>query len=223
MIKAIVFDLDDTLYDEIDYVKSGYYEVSKFIEKKYNIKNTNEIMWELFEESNKNIFNRLFEKLNIDYSIDDVNILIRIYKEHIPNIKLKDGAIQVLQFLKSKNIKTGIISDGTYITQENKIKSLNLEKYVDYIILTDSLGKKYWKPNRKSYDIMAKKFNIKLNEMIYVGDNPNKDFYCGKYGIITVRIYNKKGIYKKSLYLKDIKENITISNLYELQRIIKMF
>jgi putative hydrolase of the HAD superfamily len=52
--------------------------------------------------------------------------------------------------------------------------------------------------------------------MMYVGDNPEKDFYIGKiYSIKTVRI-NRNGLYSGASYLHGVKENISITSLSEL-------
>ncbi|WP_318753436.1 HAD-IA family hydrolase [Globicatella sp. PHS-GS-PNBC-21-1553] len=57
---------------------------------------------------------------------------------------------------------------------------LNLEKYFDKIIVTDELGRAYWKPHPKSFEIMKAHFGVNYNEMVYVGDNPQKDFFIKK-------------------------------------------
>ena len=69
MIKAIVFDLDDTLISERDYIKSGFKYVSKIISDRYKLDNNEvyEVMRELFKESPKNVFNRVLDNFNIKY------------------------------------------------------------------------------------------------------------------------------------------------------------
>ena len=63
MIKAVIFDLDDTLISESEYIKSGFESVSKEISNKYNldykdvVKKTND----LFSHSSKNVFNRVLQ------------------------------------------------------------------------------------------------------------------------------------------------------------------
>ena len=57
MIKAVIFDLDDTLISEYDYIKSGYRVISKKIKEDYKLENSEEqiynLMWELFENDSK--------------------------------------------------------------------------------------------------------------------------------------------------------------------------
>ena len=217
--KLIVFDIDDTLYNEIDYVKSGYKEVSKYIEKKYNKKNVYKMLMSLFDTSSKNVFNRLFDDLKIEYSNEDIMFLVNTYRNHKPKIKLARETISVINELKN-NYKLAIVSDGNYNTQKAKCNSLELDKYFDMIILTDEYGKDYWKPSRKAFDLLSNEFHVRLSDMYYIGDNPNKDFYISKYGINTIRYYNKNGIYYNSEYKENIKEKHRIDNLNEIKKII---
>lgn len=84
------------------------------------------------------------------------------------------------------------------------------------------MGREYWKPHPKAFEILKEKFDVEFNEMAYVGDNPEKDFYISKIiPVKTVRIYREDGVYKNNYYLNNIKENYSIQNLHEL--IMKLF
>lgn len=224
MIKAIIFDIDDTLYNEIDFVKSGYKVVSKDIAKKYNYKKGyiySELL-NLFKVSSKNVFDRLLKKLKIDYEQEYVDYLIKLYREHMPEISINKKTKKTLTLLKNQGYKICVISDGNYLTQKNKCISLGLYELIDKIILTDELGKNYWKPNPTSFEIIMNEFKLKENEMIYVGDNPKKDFYIKKYkSIYTARLYNPSGIYYNEKYLGGIEEDYKIENLRDLIKILK--
>ena len=217
--KLIIFDIDDTLYNEIDYVKSGYKVVSKYIEEKYNKINIYNQLLRIFNVSSKNVFNRLLDELNVDYSNDDVLFLVELYRNHKPDIKLSNDTIDTLTELRKK-YKLAVVSDGNYNTQKLKSEALELEKYFDEIILTDEYGKDYWKPSIKAFELLATNFDVKLEEMLYIGDNPNKDFYISKYRIKTVRLYNKKGIYYHDNYKDNIIEKFRINRIEEIRTIL---
>lgn len=217
--KLIIFDIDDTLYNEIDYVKSGYKVVSSYLEKKYKLNNLYDKMMELFNKSSKNVFNRLLDAMKIEYSKDDIVFLVDLYRNHKPDIKLSDDAIKTLKELKKKYM-LAIVSDGNYSTQKLKCDALGLDEYFDKIILTDKYGKEYWKPSRKPFDILSKEFGLSLNDMYYVGDNPNKDFYLSTYGINTIRLYNKDGIYYNENYKEKIREQYKI---YRIDSLLSFF
>jgi len=126
---VIVFDLDDTLYDEIDFVKSGFKEISRYL-------NDNSYYDFMLDDFTKNgsgkVFNNLIDKFNLNINIQK---LIEIYRFHNPNISLSKETIEILEF--AKEYKTALISDGHYIMQQNKFNTLGLKEYIDYPIFTD--------------------------------------------------------------------------------------
>lgn len=224
MYKVIVFDLDDTLYFEKDYVKSGYKIISKYLNQKYglNEKVIYKEMLFLFYKSSKNIFNRILDKYNISYSNEDIQNMITLYRNHKPKVKLSKDVRETLIFLLKKDYRLGIITDGFKEAQRKKIQALQLEKYFEKIIVTDELGenREYWKPHEKSYILMKEYFNVEFNEMIYIGDNISKDFIAPmKLGMLPIQIINEKNISQNINILrivirkiKDIKHYLKKSN-----------
>lgn len=226
MIKLVIFDLDDTLISEKQYVKSGYMVIAKRIKEDYALDDDEitiyNLMWELFEKNSKNVFNRLLDNLKLTYDKNYIKELIKKYREHSPKIYFYNDVVPCLKYLKNKNIKLGIISDGYLITQKNKLKVLKSYELFDMIILTDELGREYWKPSPKSFEMMKDYFNVNYEEILYVGDNPQKDFYIKKYyPIVTTRIYREDSIYLNEEYIDDVKEDYKINNLEDICEIIK--
>ena len=199
MVKAVVFDLDDTLISERQYIESGFKVVSKFIGDKYNL--DNDIVFEcmnmLFEESSKEVFNRVLDSFKIKYSKEELLYLIKVYREHTPEIEFFDDVIPTLEMLREKGMKLGIITDGYKETQSRKIEVLKCKELFDEIIITDEFGREFWKPHEKSYKLIAERLGVKLNEMIYVGDNVAKDFVtANELGITSICIQRNNRIYK---------------------------
>ncbi len=182
----IVFDLDDTLYDEVDFVKSGFREVANFLgnEKFFDF------MWNDFiKNGSGKIFDRLIKAYNLKVDIDK---LIEIYRFHYPDIAIDVKTENILKYLQSK-YKLGLITDGHYVTQRNKFKALGLNKYIHFPLFTDCLGAK--KPAKAPFLYFMEM--IKSKTYVYVADNPKKDFIAPKeLGWRTIRFKNPKGIYK---------------------------
>ena len=94
MIKAVVFDLDDTLISEKEYIKSGYRHIAEIISEQNRLNKElgdkhliYEVLIQLFDASPKNVFNRLLDKLEVPYTKDDILDLVKAYREHKPNIQ----------------------------------------------------------------------------------------------------------------------------------------
>ena len=175
-------------------------------------------MWELFENDSKNVFNRLLEKLKLNYNEEYIKELVKTYREHIPQIEFFEDVMPCIEELRQQGIKLGIITDGYAITQKNKLKVLNAYELFDKIIITDELGKEYWKPSPKAFEMMKEFFNIEYDEMMYVGDNPKKDFYIKMlYPVKTIRVVRNNGVYSEKSYFKGIKEDINIFSFKSLK------
>lgn len=225
MIKAVIFDLDDTLISERKYIESGYSHISYLLSKELN-KEQNEIydlLFEIFEQSPQRVFNRFFDILGVNYTQEKIFKLVEEYRNHFPTIRFYDDVIPCINDLKKLEIKLGIITDGYANAQRQKLTALKAYDYFDEVIITDELGKRFWKPHPKSFEIIKEKLNVEFDEMIYVGDNPKKDFYIGKvYPIRTVMINRKSSIYKNEAYYKNIKELYRIKSLHELMEVIQI-
>lgn len=220
MIKAVIFDLDDTLISEREYVISGYRHIADMLSVKVGVDKQAifDMLMGFFQISPKNVFNRLLDKMELPYTKGDIMELVDAYRNHEPDITFYDDVIPCLERLKEKGIKTGIITDGYISTQRNKLKVLNIDRYFNHIILTEELGREYWKPNSQAFKNMRNSLKTAFDEMIYVGDNPEKDFYIGSiYPIKTVRIGREHNEYElihtDKEYLNGIKEEYRITSL----------
>lgn len=204
---VIVFDLDDTLYDEIDFVKSGFNEIKRYLN---NDKFYDFMLNDFYKNGSGKVFNNLIEEFNLDVSLQK---LIEIYRFHTPRISLSKESLEVLNF--SKKYKTALISDGHYIMQSNKFNALNLENFISYPIFTDLYHTQ--KPQLKSFIMVMQHFSNE-KKFVYISDNPKKDFIApNKLGWNTIRYKNENGIYNE--YISDATYEVKTRN--EIIRIIK--
>lgn len=194
-IKGVIFDLDDTLYREKDYVKSGYRAVSEYFGGGYEDK-----LWNYFE-SGKPAIDELLKELGRE---DEKEKAVEIYRTHKPSIHLYDGVFEMIETLKSRGIKVGIITDGRPEGQKNKLEALGID--VDDVIITDELGgAQFRKPCDIAFRIMITRWRLHPAQVVYVGDNEAKDFQaCRQLGIKSVLFKNEDGLYYSSIESQDI-------------------
>lgn len=192
-IKVVIFDLDDTLYSEKEYVRSGYHEIAKILPF---IKNVEDKLWNFFENK-KSAIDELLISENC-FSDDLKNKCLEVYRNQEPSLYLYPGVEDMLIKLRKQGFKLGMITDGRPEGQRAKLKSLDIYKYFDKIIITDELGGiEYRKPNQKSFIMMNEYFGFNYEDMCYIGDNISKDFKGPR--ILNMKIVyfkNADGIYK---------------------------
>jgi FMN phosphatase YigB (HAD superfamily) len=202
-IKGIIFDLDDTLYDEKQYIKSGFKAVSEYLK----VDDAADKMWAYYNAGEQAIDKYLYEIAQLEKKTE----CLMVYRNHMPNITLSNNVGNLLVSLKEKGFKIGIITDGRPNGQHNKISALELDRIVDDVIVTDELGgEQFRKPCDIAFRIMQKRWRIPFEQIIYLGDNVDKDFQAPKQlGMQYMLINNGNGIYATS------KDGETISKAIE--------
>jgi len=175
MIKALIFDLDDTLYREKDFLESGYRAVARHMSVSFgcNYERLYSTMIEtLNTQGRQNVMTVVKEEISI-HSIT-MDALVSIYRSHIPEIQLCSGYSDLLHRL-SQNYRLGIITDGMPEVQERKVRALGLDNLIDTIIYTWEYGEEKQKPHPHSFSIMLESLRTNAQCALYIGDNPLKD------------------------------------------------
>lgn len=188
-ILGVIFDLDDTLYSEKQYVRSGYKAVAKLLGDEALA----DRLW-IYFKNGKPAIDELLNELGC---VEKKAECLEVYREQIPEITLYDGVSELIQKLKSKGIKVGIITDGRVSGQKRKLQALGLDKLIDDIIITDELGgTQFRKPCDIAFRIMQRRWGLPFEQMVYVGDNAGKDFQAPKQlGMRTLYFENEDGLY----------------------------
>ena len=209
-IKGVIFDLDDTIYSEKEYVRSGFKAIAAYLGKEeYTTR-----LWQLFEEGSPAI-----DKLLIEIGREEEKRrALDLYRNHKPTIHVYDGVIELITDLKAQGYKIGIITDGRPEGQRNKIKALGLDAIVDDIIITDELGGiQFRKPCDIAFRIMQTKWKLPASQIVYIGDNTDKDFQAPKQlGMRSIWFKNKNGLHPYGTC-----SDITITDINEIAEILE--
>lgn len=188
-IHTVVFDLDDTLYAEKDYVYSGFAAVDEFLRAEHSAPGFESAARGLFDAGLRGrIFDEVLPGLGMAPDGDLIATLVTVYREHRPVLQLHADATTALSWCGGK-VRIGLITDGYAVTQAQKVAALNLEAIIPHRILTDTLGRSAWKPSPIAFQRMMELCPGPASGFVYVGDNPRKDFLPGReLGWRTIRI-----------------------------------
>lgn len=199
-VKGVIFDLDDTLYNEKEYVRSGYKAVSDYLGGGYEEK-----LWDFFK-AGKPAIDELLKEIGCENEKDKV---LNIYRSHKPDIHLYPGVDEMIAEFKEQGIKVGIIIDGRPEGQRNKLDALGLD--VDDVIITDELGGiQFRKPCDIAFRILFTHWRMNPADIVYVGDNPMKDFQAPQQlGMRSVYFKNNDGLYQSKLTSHKFVETIS--------------
>jgi len=210
MITTVVFDLDDTLYDEIDYCKSSFAAVAEFLAnlpeprpssmgegESPSAEGISAVLWEQFTTGNRTkTFNTALEKLSMDYDDKLIGELIKVYRNHNPKITLPQDSRDLLCELSTK-YTLALLTDGFLPAQELKVRALGIEKYFKYIVYTEQLGREFWKPSPAGFEKIMQTLRAKPENMAYIADNEKKDFIApNKLGFFTIQLIRPARIHR---------------------------
>ena len=188
----VAFDLDDTLYPESAFVRSGFRVVSDYLERRGIVRRPLEPDFQAAFEAGVRgrIFDRVLEAAGVPPTPDLIRTLVDVYRSHRlpapygrgpdglvrPAIRLFDDADRALAHLRREGLRLGLISDGPLEAQRLKVETLGLPDRLDAIVLTDQWGKDCWKPHPRAFQELARRLAVDPASCLYVADNPQKDF-----------------------------------------------
>lgn len=188
-IRAVVFDLDDTLYPERDYVLGGYRAVGEHLRKALNRDDPFEAwLWNRFLTGRTDrALDALGDHFGLKLPPERIAELVRVYREHRPRIRPYGGIPELLSRLRETH-RLGLLSDGFLPAQRLKLDALKIGRFFDAVVLTEELGREAWKPATRGFKVIREKLDVPHEACAYVGDNPAKDFVApNKLGWVSIQ------------------------------------
>ena len=217
-VDAVIFDMDNTLYDEKQYVRSGFKAVSEYMAEKFKMDKDQmfRLFWRIFSKKGRGeVFNIALREFNMKKE-ETIQEMINVYRNHSPNITVFKDTEDTLSKLRQRH-HLGLITDGVKKVQEVKVEALKIASFFDAITYAVEYGGK----NNEAFLTTLEKLKTKPPNSVYIDDNPTKTFAIAKkLGIHTIRI--RKGE-NKSIANADeqCKPDFEIRNLEEVLGIIQ--
>ncbi len=203
---VVVFDLDDTLYPEEDFLLSGYAEIAAYL-KNLTGEDFLEQMLAWRAKGSVDVFEALLKQDSLQ-TLVSLDTLLRLYRFHEPTIELAPETSALLNQLKQADIPVALITDGRSVTQRNKLKALGIESIFEPIIISEEIGSS--KPAEENYRAIEEHWPGK--SYLYIADNTAKDFLTpNKRGWRSVCLIDKgRNIHPQSFdlpseYLPEVK------------------
>jgi putative hydrolase of the HAD superfamily len=224
MITTVVFDLDDTLYDEIDYCRSGFSAAAEFLTNRLKISPAEqifEILWKEFTSGNRTkTFNSALDTLDISYDDGLIDEIVDVYRSHIPKITLPQDSRQILDRLRPK-YNLGLLTDGFLPAQKLKVQALGIEEYFKCIVYTEELGRNCWKPSPAGFNKIMDISKTGPENTVYIADNEKKDFIApNQLGILTIQIIRPSRLHTETTGDSNAQAKYVVHQLHQLPDIL---
>ena len=214
MIKAVIFDLDDTLYDYETVHKIAMERLCTFTCKKLNIlkeqfleafswakARTKKTLGNTGASHNRMLYcQKTLEHLGLNPVEGALEMYNCYWDSILADMKLRDGTIHLFKKLKANGIKIAICTDLTAHIQHRKIRALGLVPYIDVLVTSEEAGIE--KPGKEIYSLILEKLDLPASACLFVGDSLEKDVEAPKHygmeGILFTTIEDlEKKIYER--------------------------
>ena len=217
---VVVFDLDDTLYLERDYVASGFAAAGRYAAHRHGIDGLEAAACSAFEAGRRgDIFDVALTALGFEVQAPVVVGLIRAYRNHRPQIRLAPDAADWLTRVPP-GTALALLTDGNAISQSNKVAALGLTRYgFRPVVITARLGRGRGKPHPLGYNMIEKAYRLPPERFTYVADNATKDFLAPRrMGWHTVQIVRPERLHQQPAPDRAHEADTQIGTLAELRR-----
>ncbi len=224
MITTVIFDLDDTLYDEVDYCRSGFAAVARFLVRFSDCPCAEDAfacLWRHFTAGNRtNTFNAAMNELGIPYDAHRIAQLVEVYRGHRPGIELPPDSRRTLDALRD-GYTLALLTDGFLPAQRLKVEALGIVSRFRAIVYTEELGRPFWKPSPAGFEKLLNDLRTPADRMAYVGDNEAKDFIApNRMGMLTIHVLRERRLHTDRGAESDAKATLQTSRIEDLPSLL---
>jgi len=219
--KAVLFDLDNTL---IDFMRMKHTSceaaVSAMVDSGLPMgkKEAYKKLFEFYDQHGieyQQIFQKFLEGVmgGVDYRIlaSGITAYRRVQigvLEPYPHVR------STLIKLKECGVKLGIVSDAPRLKAWLRLSEMRLADFFDVVVALDDTGKR--KPNRMPFEAAVKKIGVRPGEILFVGDNPERDILGARRAGMKTALAKYGQIFEG----RGIMADYTLGDIADLLRIV---
>ncbi|MCX4321515.1 MAG: HAD-IA family hydrolase [Lachnospiraceae bacterium] len=187
MIKAVIFDLDDTLYDYKALERAAFECVGGLVRERLGVseeqyedafmrarQTTKEMLGETATSHSRMLY---FQKTLEYLDIRPLYLALEMYETYwgffLDNMCLYPGARELLEALHEKYIRVGVCTDLLAHIQHRKLRRLGMIDDVDCMVTSEEAGAE--KPASGIFELCLQKLRLPAAEVCFVGDNLERD------------------------------------------------
>jgi putative hydrolase of the HAD superfamily len=208
--RLVVFDMDDTLYLERDYVRSGFAAVGAWARRELGVHDLADRAWAAFEAGVRGrIFDEALAACGVRANGSLVPRLVDVYRSHAPTIELLHD-VRAWLAAPPAGVAFAVVTDGPLTSQRAKAAALGVATWAHPIVFTEALGPGRGKPHPAAFERVEAATALAGTACAYVADNPAKDFAGPRgRGWRTVRVRRTGGLHAAVASGDDVDAEIT--------------
>lgn len=215
----VAFDLDETLYPEVEYVESGFRAVARHLSAQLGVSAV-----EAYKVMQRSLASRgrgcQFDDVlrhHDRHSKRLVAELLQVYRRHDPDLSLPAVSAQTLRQLADRALY--LVTDGNHRVQARKVEALGIGGYFRHCYFTNRYGRDAAKPSTRVFELMLARESATSDRLVYIGDNPAKDFVgVRRLGGRTIRVHT--GAYADAVARPGYGADLSVATLAEVPALV---
>ncbi|MDO4977847.1 MAG: HAD family phosphatase [Eubacteriales bacterium] len=168
MIKAAIFDMDGTLTDTERLYRETWLEMAEKYEQEPSIDFTKAVCGSNGQEM-MDIIHRFYPDIDSKQFMDDTIAMVVFKMEK--DLPLKEGAKEIVEYLKKKGLKLGVASSSSHAQIEKNMKKCGLHDYFDVYVGGNEVNNS--KPHPEIFQVSAGKMGVNPEECYVFEDGMN--------------------------------------------------
>ena len=186
--RAVVFDMDDTLYPYRRFVLSGFAAAARHLQRTCGVDRA--LAFRTLARASRRAPGRELQACvdTLDLPADLLPALVAIIRGHQPAIRLSPAAVRVLSVLRAAGWRLGVLTNGPAAIQTRKVAALGIANYVDRVVYATEHGSGVGKPEAEPFAEITRRLDVPPGHIVFVGDDETCDIEgAANAGMLPVR------------------------------------
>jgi len=192
----VAFDLEDTLYPEESWIRSGYAAIEGGLKRLYGADGFAAKAWSWYKVGERErALAKTLEEMGLPHDRPALEFVERLYVSHTPQIQIYPDVLPALETLHMR-AAVAIVTDGPPTLQRRKIDALKIDHFIHRVVFTEEWGIEFRKPHARGFQELQDWMGLPAHKCMYVGDDPARDFAGPrKLGWHVLRIRRRDGVH----------------------------
>ncbi len=196
MKPGLIFDMDETLYPERQFIRSGFRAVAVDVERRFGVP-ADAAFEALLRILRRGGRRHALQTLCASFGLPATAVpeLVTVIRRHQPALHLPNVSVDVLARARAEGWRLGILTNGLPDVQARKVRALGLDRLVDVVVYAQEWGSGKGKPERESFDVVRARLDTPPALTVFVGDDPWCDIVGARSaGLHTILLRRSAGL-----------------------------
>jgi len=195
MTPGVIFDMDDTLYPERQFIRSGFRAVAAAVRRRYGVPESESwrvLLTALRQGRRVRALQVLCDSCHLPAAC--IPDLVEVIRGHAPTLRLPVDSAAAIDRLRHNGWRVGVLTNGLPEVQARKVRALGLDARVDAVVYALEWGSGVGKPDREPFEVVLARLGTPPALTVFVGDDPWCDVVGARRAGLRAILLSRRGV-----------------------------